>query len=272
MPARPYRPTETAAPASVIPVCREERSRVLTDLHSWRFHPKKRTGQISSRRWSGKGAPEHRDSENPNQRSRTALRACSALCLQQLANTHFFQPRQIENFALPPDRCLRPNSYSLTHFERWGERKPRSLVGDASILNVCRKLAPNRRNTGQNGWVIAVAWTWLLIPFSILTVCVLAGRAHSRYLDRLQARSNFEILTLSHGSANPDDLGAPGTGAQISIAVAMGRQIWIGSVAAPQAGRTFGGQEPAPSDRVADTTNDTDSIQTWPTGNPPRAA
>jgi hypothetical protein len=38
---------------------------------------------------------------------------------------------------------------------------------------------------------------WLAVVFTVLMVCVLAGRAHSRYLDLLEARSNLMMQLLS---------------------------------------------------------------------------
>jgi hypothetical protein len=65
---------------------------------------------------------------------------------------------------------------------------------------------------------------WLAVLIAAGVICVLAGRAHSRYLDRLEARSNLQIqiLTISPG---------PVTGVAVDHqgpnAVSVGNQMWI---------------------------------------------
>jgi hypothetical protein len=65
---------------------------------------------------------------------------------------------------------------------------------------------------------------WLVALISAGAICVLAGRAHSRYLDRLEARSKLQIQIL-------DISPGPLTGAAVDHhgpnAVSVGNQMWI---------------------------------------------
>jgi hypothetical protein len=73
---------------------------------------------------------------------------------------------------------------------------------------------------------------WLLVVIVILAICVLVGRAHSRYLDRIEAKSRLRIQLLNVTRGGIERIESPNLWAtepdrQIATAICVGNQIWI---------------------------------------------
>jgi hypothetical protein len=73
---------------------------------------------------------------------------------------------------------------------------------------------------------------WLLVVSSIFAICVLAGRAHSRYLDRVEAKSSLKIRLLNVASGSVEQIESANHLAaepdrQTAVAISVGNQMWI---------------------------------------------
>lgn len=74
--------------------------------------------------------------------------------------------------------------------------------------------------------------TWLLVVIASVAVCVLAGRAHSRYLDRVEAKSSLKIQLLNVSNGDTEAIAsakhqAGGLDRQTALAISVGNQLWI---------------------------------------------
>jgi hypothetical protein len=81
------------------------------------------------------------------------------------------------------------------------ETKPPQISSESGgTLRRCKSAARNRKGEKK-----AFLMVWLLIGISICAIVILAGRAHSRYLDRLEAKFGavvqIQLLSLSPESA-----------------------------------------------------------------------
>jgi hypothetical protein len=73
---------------------------------------------------------------------------------------------------------------------------------------------------------------WLLVISSTFAICVLAGRAHSRYLDRVEAKSSLKIQLLNVASGSVEQTECANhltakTDRQTAVAISVGNQMWI---------------------------------------------
>jgi len=71
---------------------------------------------------------------------------------------------------------------------------------------------------------------WLFVVVLIGTAFVLAGRAHSRHLDRLEEKSSLKIRLLASPARIRSESAkqmAAETDYQPSIAISVGDQMWI---------------------------------------------
>jgi len=69
---------------------------------------------------------------------------------------------------------------------------------------------------------------WLLVVGSIFGICVLAGRAHSRYLDRVEGKSSLKIQPLNVAPGSVERIeSANGPDRQTAVAISVGNQMWI---------------------------------------------
>ena len=81
----------------------------------------------------------------------------------------------------------------------------------------------------------------LLVVGSIFAICVLAGRAHSRYLDRVEAKSSLKIQLLNVASGSVEQIESTNhltaeLDWQTAVAVSVGNQMWICPQGAYEAG------------------------------------
>lgn len=80
-------------------------------------------------------------------------------------------------------------------------------------------------------------WVWISAAGTILVAVILAGRAHSRALDRAEARAQLSIMQLS--IAGLPDLGSEvienSVTGTVPLAVFMGEQVLVYAAPADQA-------------------------------------
>jgi hypothetical protein len=73
---------------------------------------------------------------------------------------------------------------------------------------------------------------WLLVVSALFAICILAGRAHSRYLDRLEAKSSLKIQLLKVASGSVEQIESANhltaeTDRHTAVAISVGNQMWI---------------------------------------------